>query len=312
MVEERNVKGWNDGKKKEEKLSSLQAEISQKIAANVEAEMESKVHKVTSSQNPQSEVFKIRRKINKTENLDFPLKDSDGNIRVGREGIDHVISSHFGKVFGQNPIEDGWEEYWEYVVNIYEMISQKEKMSAMEGPSLEEINAIIDNLDKTKSVHGTMSIELVKKSGENFRKLVHRCVHLCFISNEIPDEFRIEKMILLYKHKGKLDELDNYRGIFLRLILLTIYQKWLFSKCAPVADKNGSEAAFGGRKGKSTIEPLLIIKLIQDHARWTKEQIIFKFMDVEKFFDSMNFHKCLVDLYGIVECKDPFGRHMKT
>ena len=69
-------------------------------------------------------------------------------------------------------------------------------------------------------------------------------------------------------------------------------------KCSPIADRNGSNSAFGGRKGKSTISPLLIIKLIQDHARWTKEQIIFKFLDVEKFFDSMNFHKCLLDIYG--------------
>ena len=31
----------------------------------------------------------------------------------------------------------------------------------------------------------------------------------------------------------------------------------------------------------------------------TKEQVIFKFLDVEKFFDSMNFRKCLIDLYNV-------------
>ena len=46
------------------------------------------------------------------------------------------------------------------------------------------------------------------------------------------------------------------------------------------------------------MSPLLIIKLTQDHAVWTKEQFIFKFMDVEKFFDSMNFHRCMVDMYS--------------
>ena len=298
MSEERNVKkNWNDSREKEEKLRDIREEISQRIAANIETEMKSKVHSVTTAKCPQAEVFKIRRNIRKTENLDFPLKDSDGNVRVTKQGIDKVISSHFCKVFNQNPIKEGWEEYWSYVVDIYEMISQKEEISTGEGPTFEEINTIIDHLDKTKSVHGTMTIELVKMAGLNFRKMVHRCVYLCFVSNEIPEEFRIEKMILLYKHKGKLDELDNYRGIFLRLILLTVYQKWLYSKCAPVVDKNGSEAAFGGRKGKSANDPLLMIKLIQDHARWTKEQLIFKFMDVEKFFDSMNFHKCMLDIY---------------
>ena len=129
MSEERNVKKeWDDGKAKEEKLNSLRGEISRKIAANIEAEMENKLHKITSAKCPQAEVFRIRRNINKTESLDFPLKDSDGNIKVTRQGIDEVISSHFGKVFNQNPIADGWEEYWKYVLDIYEMISQKEKL----------------------------------------------------------------------------------------------------------------------------------------------------------------------------------------
>ena len=132
-----------------------------------------------------------------------------------KEGIDEVISSHFGKVFSQNPIEDGWEDYWEYIVSIYNIISEKECNNIVDGPTFDEIDIIINNLDKSKAVHGTMSIELIKKAGIGFRKMVHRCVSLCFISNEIPDEFRMEKMILLYKHKGKLDELDNYRGIFL-------------------------------------------------------------------------------------------------
>ena len=253
---------------------------------------------ISSAKYPQAEVFKIRRNATKTPNLDFPLKDMNGNTRVTKEGIDEVITSHFGKVFSQNPVPDGWEEYWKYIVDIYEIISKNEKESIVVGPTFEEINRIIDELDKSKAVYGSMSIELLKIGGVSLRKLIHRCVYLCFISSEIPSEFRIEKMILLYKHKGRLDDLDNYRGIFLRLIILTIYQKWLYSKSSPIADQNGSNSAFGGRKGKSTMSPLLIIKLIQDHAVWTKEQLIFKFMDVEKFFDSMNFHKCMVDLYA--------------
>ena len=139
------------------------------------------------------------------------------------------------------------------------MISEKEKNNMVDGPTFEEINTIIEGLDKSKSVHGDISIDLLKNAGTNLRRLVHRCVYLCFMSSEIPEEFRIEKMLLLYKHKGSLDDLDNYRGIFLRLLILTIYQKWLYSKCSPIADNNGSDAAFGGRKGKSAITPLLII-----------------------------------------------------
>ena len=298
MVKEGNIKrDLPDGKDKEEKLSQIRAEIGRRIAENIEKMMEHKVEKISEAKCPQAEVFRIRKNFTRTENLDFPLKDRNGNIRVTKNGIDEVISSHFTEVFNQNPVNDGWHEYWEYVVKIYDVISRKEADNVMEAPKYEEICEIIDKLDSSKSVYGTMSIDLIKKTGCNVRKMIFRCVSLCFKSSEIPDAFRIEKMILLYKHKGKLDELDNYRGIFLRLIILTIYQKWLYTKCAPIADGSGSESAYGGRKGKSTIEPLLIIKLIQDNAKWTKEQIIFKFMDVEKFFDSMNFHRCMIDIY---------------
>ena len=126
-----------------------------------------------------------------------------------------------------------------------------------------------------------MSIELVKIPGEKLRRAIFRCIRLCHRKQDLPDDFRIERMILLYKQKEKLDDLDNYRRLFLRLIIVTIYEKWLFSKCVLIADKNGNGAAFGGRKGKDTLEPLLIIKLVQDHARWTKKQFIFKFIDVE-------------------------------
>ena len=299
MNEERVVKrDWLNGQCKDAKLEQVRTEISDKIAKNIEKEMEKKIEEIASSKCPQAEVFKVRRNMAKTISMDFPLKDERGNIRVSKEGIDNVISTHFSKVFAQNQINDGWEEYWDHVVKIYDMISEQEVFKdGIDEPTFEEISAIMDKLDKTKAVHGSMSIELLRGTGKNFRKAVYQCVMLCYRRREMPDEFRIEKMILLYKHKGKLDMLDNYRGIFLRLVIVSIYQKWLYAKCAPIADKHGSDTAFGGRKGKDTLEPLLIIKLIQDHARWTGEQIIFKFMDVEKFFDSMNFHRCMVDIY---------------
>ena len=108
--------------------------------------MEEKLQKVACAKHPQAEVFKIRRNAKKTQNLDFPLKDSHGNIRVTKEGIDEVITSHFDKVFSQNPVADGWEQYWEFLIGIYEMISENEKMSILEGPTFEEISTIIDHL----------------------------------------------------------------------------------------------------------------------------------------------------------------------
>ncbi len=272
--------------------------ISVAIASNVKAEMEKKMEKLMNSSCPQAEVFKVRRESKKNVAMDFPLKDHEGIIRVSREGIDKVISDHFIKVFKQNDTSSGWEEYWDYINKIYEKISIDESNDIKEGPTIEEISDIIDDLNKNKAVYGTMRIDLVKMAGDGLKKVVHLCIKACFKSGKLPLEFRLEKMVLLYKNKGRLDELDNYRGIFLRLLVLSIYQKWLYTKCSPIVNEQGSNAAFGGRKGKAGIEALLIVKLLQDHAVWSKEQLIFKFLDVEKFFDSMNFQKCLIDIHN--------------
>ena len=90
----------------------------------------------------------------------------------------------------------------------------------------------------------------------------------------------------------------DYRGIFLRNIILSIYQKWLYSKNAGKVDASGSEYACGGRKERAVQDALLIVKLIQGYSKWTKKQIIIEFLDVEKFFDSMNFKKALIEAYG--------------
>ena len=102
----------------------------------------------------------------------------------------------------------------------------------------------------------------------------------------------------MLKNNGIIDNINDYRGIFLRNIILTIYQKWLYSKNAEKVDRNGSEYACGGRKERAVQDALLIVKLIQDYSRWTKKQIIIEFLDVEKFFDSMNFKKALIEAYA--------------
>ena len=105
-------------------------------------------------------------------------------------------------------------------------------------------------------------------------------------------------MTLLLKNNGVIDNINDYRGIFLRNIILSIYQKWLYSKNAGKVDASGSEYACGGRKERSVQDALLILKLVQDYSKWTKKQIIIEFLDVEKFFDTRYFKKLPIEAYN--------------
>ena len=40
-----------------------------------------------------------------------------------------------------------------------------------------------------------------------------------------------------------------------------------------------------------------IVRLVQDHSHWTGQPLILKFLDVKKFFDTMNYRKCLIEAF---------------
>ena len=165
------------------------------------------------------------------------------------------------------------------------------------GPTFDEVCLLIKSINTKKSVLGNMSGDLVQLGGESLAKLIHRCIYTCCMQEDIPLQLKVEKITLLYKNSGELSDIDNYRGIFIRCLILSLTQKWLYQKCAPVVDLNGSEYAFGGRTKRSVKELLLIVKLVQDHAKWTKRPLVLKFLDIRKFFDTMNYKTALIEAY---------------
>ena len=283
-----------------QRIAQLQQCISEKIAENVSNELEEKVNNILHSENPLSKVFKVRRNANHTSSLDFPMKDEHGVVQVSKHAVDQIIANHFKKVFAQNdvPDDDLWKEYWVLIDEVFALLDQKAKQNEeYEEPSFSEIQSIIDELKITKATYGPLTIDLVKLGGIKITKLIHRCILRCIRENKLPDVFREEKMTILLKNNGVIGNINDYRGIFLRCIILSVFQKWLYMKNAEKVDRSGSEYACGGRKNRSGTDALLILKLVQDYSKWTNKQIIFKFLDVEKFFDTMNFKKAMIEAY---------------
>ena len=77
MINQERVvkKEWLNGHCKDTKLDKVRSEISDKIVKNIEKDMEKEIREMASSKCLQAEVFKIRKNIAKTINIDFPLKD---------------------------------------------------------------------------------------------------------------------------------------------------------------------------------------------------------------------------------------------
>ena len=287
------------------RIAEIRKKINKEISKNRHEEMLEKISEIAQAKNPQGEVFKIRREKKRVESVGFPLKDKKGNIQVSKDGIDRVVVEHFDRVFKQNPIPKGsiWEKYWALVDDVFKSMEESNLKNRNQThpdyclPTFEEIKKLIMATDDKKAVLGSMTSEMVKIGGDGMIKMIHRLIESCCECDTIAEGMRNERLVILYKNKGELTDMDNYRGIFIRLLCLSILQKWLYKKCSPTVDENGSEFAFGGRKGRSVNEVLLIVRLIQDYCHWSKQPLILKFLDITKFFDTMNYKKCLIEAY---------------
>ena len=290
-----------DSVEKGRSISEIQKIIAQKIAENLTEKVEAQVKDIVKSDNPHSKVFQVRRRTKKNSNLDFPLKDKKGVLQVSKCGIENVISEHFQKVFAQNdvPKDQVWQDYWRVVDKTFDEIDALTSKSycSDDEPTELEIDAIIRGMNASKSCYGSLTIDLAKLGGKKLSSLMHRCILQCFRMNVLPSLLREEKMTLLLKNHGVIDQINDYRGIFLRHLFISVYQKWLYQKNSGVVDEAGSEFAFGGRKERSGMDALLVLKLVQDYVKWTKKEVVIKFLDVEKFFDSMNYKLALIEAF---------------
>ena len=173
----------------------------------------------------------------------------------------------------------------------------RNKYNEANEPTLDEIKSIIGQMKSSKASYGPLSIDLAKLGGDRISSVIYRCILTCYRRNVIPNLFREEKMTLILKSKGVLDMINDYRGIFLRHLILSVLQKWMYKQNSGVVDGMGSEFAFGGRMKRCVSDALLVVKLVQDYALWTGKEVVLRFMDIEKFFDSMNYKHALVEAY---------------
>ena len=135
-------------------------------------------------------------------------------VQVSREGIDKIITTHFKKVFAQNgvPREEIWEEYWMCIDEVFDQIDQltKNQYNIEDEPKYEEIEEIIKDLKEVKATYGDMTIDLVKLCGEKMVQVIYRCILVCFQKNVFPEVLQTEKMILILKNNGIIDNMNDH------------------------------------------------------------------------------------------------------
>ncbi len=150
--------------------------------------------------------------------------------------------------------------------------------------SEKELNAAIKSLKRNKACGPDMiPNEVFIEGGPLLKKEIIK--HFNKISHEytIPKQWQEGEIKRLYKGKGNKGKCSAERGITLSSNFGKLYERIINNRISTKIHM--SEGQAGGKKGRATVDHLLIIKDLIHHAKKSRKPLYIVFLDVTKAYD---------------------------
>ena len=167
-----------------------------------------------------------------------------------------------------------------------------------------EISRIIDSFENSKAT-GPNSIptEILKLIKHNICYPLKEIINLSFATGTYPDQLKIAKVIPIFKNKGDVLVVSNYRPISLLSNINKIFEKLVYSRLYSFLTLHNCiyELQFGFRARHSTDHALLSITEMVRKALDNSDYACGIFIDLQKAFDTVDHQILLKKLehYGV-------------
>ena len=95
--------------------------------------------------------------------------------------------------------------------------------------------------------------------------------------------WRKSRMVPIYKGKGDILECNNYRGIKLMCHSTKLWERLIEARLRQITSIDNTQ--YGFRPGKSTTEPIFILRILQEKHREMNKELHMVFVDLEKAYN---------------------------
>ena len=142
-----------------------------------------------------------------------------------------------------------------------------------------EIRKQLSNVGRNKACGpDDVPIEVIMVVAEMKHELLQR-----IMADGIPDSWKKSKLIPILKNKGDILECNNYRGIKLMSHFMKLWKRIIEARLRQIVNIRKNQ--FGFRTGKSTTEPVFVLRQLQEKCREKNKDLHMVFVDLEKIFD---------------------------
>ena len=160
-----------------------------------------------------------------------------------------------------------------------------DRIDRVEGParliSEVEVKAQLEKMKNRKATGpDELPIEVVNSLGQTGIAWITAVLHNQV--NGIPPEWRKSKITPLYKQKGDPLNCSNYRGIKLLSNCLKLWDRVIKARLRDMTKI--SNRLYGFQKGKSTTQPMVFLRILQEKMREHQRDLHMVFVDLEKAY----------------------------
>lgn len=186
-------------------------------------------------------------------------------------------------------IKSRWEGYFSKLLNegVEDEVGEDKGDAASTGVEtigVEEVRKALGKMKVGKAVGPDgIPVEVWKVVGEKASLWLLRLFNKMLVGERMPDEWRSSWLVPLYKGKGDVLECKNYRGIKLLSHTMKLWERVVDSRLRGQTKVSGAQ--FGFVPGRSTMEPIFMLRQLMEKYRRRRRKMHMVFVDLEKAYD---------------------------
>ena len=231
--------------------------------------------------NRSREAYKLIKQINRVwKPKQSAIKDKNGKMLQDKADIRKRWTEYCSGLYTDDGNSDA-------VVKELDQISPPPNEDELQDILLEEVAAAVKRLKKGKSPGiDEIAGEVIQAGGEKVIEEIHSICKQVWHEGRTPEEWT-KSVIVTIPKKGDLAECSNYRTIALSSHISKVLMMVLLERLKAQVEPYLSEEQAGFRRDRSTVQQILILRLIAEKAKRKGRRILNCFIDFRKAFDTI-------------------------
>ena len=240
--------------------------------------------------------WKLCKKSKKTKMGGASVEGRDGKELFGEDLIRNAYRDEFEHRLRQRTIIPELKNYEERTKLLCALYLEQTRHNHEPDYTREELNSVYGGVKKGKSPgRDKVPPEVYTNGGQGLQTAVLDTLNKIKCAESIPRQWEKITMPTIYKNKGKVKQLVNHRGIFLKQVLSKMFEKLNTIRINPYLEKISKFQA-GARCKRGPADQTFLLRGQIDHSLYIGKPLFATLYDFEQCFDSLWLEDCLLSL----------------